>query len=164
MIAVRRITLRRNTRCLRAAQENRRFQWRLTCLTGYAATKITHQWLTGQAGYAGTKSNQKKAAPESRPFARGAPVLPASMWRLRNSTWRGAHNAPHCGTDSVPGGRKLGAESESWAPVLISVDRVLAPAPANELRLTCRQAHSPRRLPLVESSCSARLKGEEQMH
>ena len=23
------------------------------------------------------------------------------MWRLRNSTWRGAHNAPHCGTRTV---------------------------------------------------------------
>jgi hypothetical protein len=61
----------------------------------------------------------------------GHPALPDSTRRLRNSTWRGAHNAPHCGTDSVPGGRKLGAESESWAPVLTLMDRVSAPAPAN---------------------------------
>ena len=27
--------------------------------------------------------------------------------RLRNSTWRGTHNVPSHGTDSVPGGRKL---------------------------------------------------------
>jgi len=56
------------------------------------------------AGYfscAAKKSNQKKAAPGVAPLVRGAPVLPASMWRLRNSTWRGAHNAPHCGTRTV---------------------------------------------------------------
>ena len=32
--------------------------------------------------------------------------------------------------------------------------------PQTELRLTCRQAHSPRRRPLIESNCSARLKGK----
>src|SRR6185369_7110840 len=81
------------------------------------------------------------------------------MRRLRNSTWRGAHNAPHCGTDSVPGGRKLGAESESWAPVLTLMDRVSAPVPANGAALNVSQVHSPRRLPLIESSCSARHQG-----
>jgi len=28
-------------------------------------------------------------------------VLPALVRRLRNSTWRGAHDAPHCGTRTV---------------------------------------------------------------
>ena len=31
----------------------------------------------------------------------GAPALPDSTRRLRNSTWRGTHNVPHCGTRSV---------------------------------------------------------------
>src|SRR6185295_4691099 len=75
----------------------------------------------------------------SRPFSKGNPVLPASMWRLRNSTWRGTQNVPHCGTDSVPGGRKLGAESESWAPVLTLMDRVSAPVPANGAALNVSQ-------------------------
>src|SRR5258706_11026338 len=34
--------------------------------------------------------------------------------------------------------------------------------PQNELRLTCRQAHSARRLPLIESSCTAQSQGEKQ--
>jgi len=34
-------------------------------------------------------------------YSRGAPVLPDPTRRLRNSTWRGAHNAPHCGTRTV---------------------------------------------------------------
>ena len=84
------------------------------------------------AGYAGTKILEK----EGRPWIRahlsvGNPVLPASRGRLRNSTWRGTQYVPRCGTDSVHGGAELGAESESWAPVLTLVGRVLAPAPAN---------------------------------
>jgi hypothetical protein len=31
----------------------------------------------------------------------GDRVLPASMWRLRNSTWQGAQNAPYHGTRTV---------------------------------------------------------------
>ena len=55
---------------------------------------------------------QEKYAKEGRPDAalpcsREFPALPDSMRRLRNSTWRDAQNAPHCRTDSVPGGRKL---------------------------------------------------------
>src|SRR4051812_45835800 len=84
------------------------------------------------------------------------------MWRLRNSTWRGTHNVPHCGTDSVPGGRELGAESESWAPVSTLTDRVIAPVPANGAALNVSQVHSARRLPHIESSCSARHKGNSK--
>src|SRR4051794_41511791 len=35
------------------------------------------------------------------PSSRGNPVLPDSTRRLRNSTWRGTHNVPHCGTRPV---------------------------------------------------------------
>src|SRR3954468_23957945 len=96
---------------------------------------------------------------EGRPGCRalhsqGHPALPDSARRLRNSTWRGTHNVPHCGTDSVPGGRKLGAESESCALVLTLMDRVSAPVPANGAALNVSQVHSARRKLLVESNCS----------
>src|SRR3954463_2250335 len=74
-------------------------------------------------------------------YSQGHPALPASMWRLRNSTWRGTHNVPHCGTDSVPGGRELGAETESWAPVSTLTDRVIAPVPANGAPLNVSQGN-----------------------
>ena len=67
----------------------------------------------------------------TRPLVSGCPALPGSTRRLRNSTWESTHNVPSHGTDSVHGGAELGAESESWAPVLTLVGRVLAPAPAN---------------------------------
>src|SRR6185295_14349257 len=34
-------------------------------------------------------------------YSQGHPALPDSTRRLRNSTWRGTHNVPHCGTRSV---------------------------------------------------------------
>ena len=54
------------------------------------------------------KVTQRRPPLESRPVFTGCPCAACPGRRLRNSTWRGAHNAPHCGTDSVPGGRKLG--------------------------------------------------------
>src|SRR3954468_10630763 len=83
---------------------------------------------------------------EGRPGCRalhsqGHPALPDSTRRLRNSTWRDTHNVPHCGTDSVPGGRKLGAESESWAPVSATSIRVYAPVPANRAALNASRVH-----------------------
>src|SRR3954468_17412391 len=90
----------------------------------------------------------------------GIPALPDSMWRLRNSTWRGTHNVPHCGTDSVPGGRELGAESEAWAPVLATSSESTHLFPQTELRLTGHRCSARRKL-LVESSCSARHKGKK---
>src|SRR3954464_2531150 len=94
------------------------------------------------------------------PSSRGNPVLPDSTRRLRNSTWRGTHNVPHCGTDSVPGGRELGAESESWAPVLATSSESTHLFPQTELRLTGHRCSARRKL-LVESSCSARHKGKK---
>src|SRR3954463_1208598 len=43
----------------------------------------------------------KGRPPRCRAHVMGNPVLPDSMWRLRNSTWRGTHNVPHCGTRTV---------------------------------------------------------------
>src|SRR4051812_18200253 len=74
-------------------------------------------------------------------YSQGHPALPDSTRRLRNSTWRGTQNVPHCGTDSVPGGRKLGAEPESWAPVSATSIRVSAPVPANGAALNESQVH-----------------------
>ncbi len=45
------------------------------------------------------KSNQKKATPVCRPC--GVPSISRKQAGLRNSTWRGAHPAPHCGTRTV---------------------------------------------------------------
>jgi len=41
------------------------------------------------------------------------------------------------------------------------VDRISAPVPANGASLNVSQVHSARRKPLIESSCSARHKGED---
>src|SRR3954463_14566388 len=43
----------------------------------------------------------RTAAPGVAPFSKGNPALPDSTRRLRNSTWRGTHNVPHCGTRTV---------------------------------------------------------------
>ena len=43
------------------------------------------------------------------------------------------------------------------------VDRVYAPVPANGAALNVSQVHSARRHPLIESSCSARHKGEKRI-
>ena len=45
------------------------------------------------------KSNQKKSTPVCRRYA--VPSISRKQAGLRNSTWRGAHPAPHCGTRTV---------------------------------------------------------------
>jgi hypothetical protein len=42
------------------------------------------------------KVTKEKATPVYRPF--GVPSISRKQAGLRNSTWRGAHPAPHCGT------------------------------------------------------------------
>ncbi len=98
----------------------------------------------------------------SRPFFKGVSLCCLTrQGRLRNSTWRGAHNAPHCGTDSVPGKRKLGAEPESWAPVLTLRDRVEAPAPANGAALNVSTgAQSSPKTPLSSRTARRSHKGK----
>ena len=105
----------------------------------------------GHFSCAARKSNQEKAAPGVAPLIRGAPVLPALMWRLRNSTWRGAYNAPHCGTDSVPGGRKLGRNPTHGRLYRHWWTEARRLFPQTELRLT-----SPRRTVLVDFPPSSR--------
>jgi len=61
------------------------------------------------------------------------------MRRLRNSTWRGAHNAPHCGTDSVPGGRKLGRNPSRGHLYRRCQSESSRLFPQTELRLTCHR-------------------------
>src|SRR6186997_755571 len=86
------------------------------------------------------KSSTKKAAPGCRaPRSRGNPALPDSMGRLRNSTWRGAHDAPHCGTDSVPGGRKLGRNPSRGHLYRRRQSESTRLLPQTELRLTCHR-------------------------
>ena len=86
------------------------------------------------------KSSTKKAAPGCRaPRSRGNPALPDSMRRLRNSTWRGAHNAPHCGTDSVSGGRKLGRNPSHGHLYRRRQSESSRLFPQTELRLTCHR-------------------------
>src|SRR6185436_18567592 len=82
------------------------------------------------------------------------------MRRLRNSTWRGAHNAPHCGTDSVPGRRSLGRNPSHGHLYRRRQSESTRLFPANGAALNVSQVHSARRHPLIESSCSARHKGE----
>ena len=45
------------------------------------------------------KSNQKKSPPVYRPC--GVPSISCKQTGLRNSTWRCAHPAPHCGTRTM---------------------------------------------------------------
>jgi len=45
------------------------------------------------------KVTKKKATPVCRPC--GVPSISRKQAGLRNSTWRGAHPAPHCGTRTV---------------------------------------------------------------
>ncbi|MBI5430903.1 MAG: hypothetical protein HY938_10675 [Nitrosomonadales bacterium] len=45
------------------------------------------------------KVAKEKATPVSRPC--GVPSISRKQAGLRNSTWRGAHPAPHCGTRTV---------------------------------------------------------------
>ena len=47
------------------------------------------------------KVTERRPPLDSRPLIGGAPVLPASMGRLRNSTWEGTHNVPSHGTRTV---------------------------------------------------------------
>ena len=70
------------------------------------------------ADYAGAKTNQKKAAPGVAPPLRGGNlVLPASMRRLRNSTWQGTQNVPCHGTRTVLADNPLpgrAARRDTW--------------------------------------------------
>jgi len=45
------------------------------------------------------KVTKKKATPVCRRYA--VPSISRKQAGLRNSTWRGAHHAPHCGTRTV---------------------------------------------------------------
>jgi len=82
----------------------------------------------------------KEGRPGCRaPLSRGNPALPDSMGRLRNSTWRGAHNAPHCGTDSVPGGRSLGRNPSHGHLYRRRQSESTRLFPQTELRLTCHR-------------------------
>jgi hypothetical protein len=45
------------------------------------------------------KVTKEKATPVCRTF--GVPSISRKQAGLRNSTWRGAHPAPHCGTRTV---------------------------------------------------------------
>jgi hypothetical protein len=45
------------------------------------------------------KVTQENATPVCRPC--GVPSISRKQAGLRNSTWRGAHPAPHCGTRTV---------------------------------------------------------------
>ena len=45
------------------------------------------------------KVTKEKATPVCRPC--GVPSISRKQAGLRNSTWRGAHPAPHCGTRTV---------------------------------------------------------------
>jgi len=49
--------------------------------------------------FAKEKVTKKKATPVCRRFA--VPSISRKQAGLRNSTWRGAHPAPHCGTRTV---------------------------------------------------------------
>jgi hypothetical protein len=49
--------------------------------------------------FAKKKVTQEKATPVCRPC--GVPSISRKQAGLRNSTWRGAHPAPHCGTRTV---------------------------------------------------------------
>ena len=114
----------------------------------------------------------------------GCPCAACLDKAVRNSTWRGAHNAPHCGTRTVLADNPLSsraARRASWGERRKSLGPLLSPRSCFSLSsflcfypvttltgtrpylssflFTCRQAHSPRRLPLIKSSCSARLKG-----
>ncbi len=96
--------------------------------------------VAGHFSCAAKKSNRKKAAPGFAPrCSRGDPVLPDSMWRLRNSTWRGTQNVPHCGTDSVPGGRSLGRNPSHGHLYRRRESESTHLFPQTELRLTCHR-------------------------
>jgi len=45
------------------------------------------------------KVAKEKATPVCRPY--GVPSISRKQAGLRDSTWRGAHPAPHCGTRTV---------------------------------------------------------------
>ena len=137
-----------------ARQENRRFQWRLTCLTA------THQWLVNRLWE--LKVTERRPPLVSRPFSRGNPVLPASMWRLRNSTWRGTHNVPHCGTDSVPGGRKLGRNPSHGHLYRRHQSESTRLFPQTELRLTCHRCTVLAESPLSSRAARHATRGKRQ--
>ena len=87
------------------------------------------------------REGTKRRPPRRRaPFSRGAPVLPDSTRRLWNSTWRGAHNAPHCGTRTGPRRKPLvesscSARRKGGATTSNSTATATATATDNRLRL-----------------------------